>query len=423
MKRAAAWISRNRAMTAAAGFWILFAANFNRFSLNYVDDPQRVYNFLQRLFGDRHSPADAYQFGEAIGWIPFYLLGKLIALSGIHSVGGKPFVAGVVALSGSVFALTACAVLVPLIKRLRLPHPTLILVLAFFGGPLWFYGSFAPGHTHAMETTVIGAAVLLLYFELQTPKGSIWLELGMGVLLAFAMAIRYFLGPAAVAFILGLAFYRRWRAAAVVTATPLVSLALLAVVAEIGAGGILKGAAYRGSGSESALNVLVLAPLNPFRMLFTQHRGLLIWSPVTILAIVGFVRLMRHRPDQRPFLSICAFTAFMLTASYALAPYWDGGYASYNQRYLTALFPFVVLGLGGIVDWRPRLVVSLAVVCVAWTMALGFYEGLSIAYLNRGVVQFPEGITHGRVTPGLLAYDLYHGSNIRGLIPDPYNDH
>jgi hypothetical protein len=56
-------------------------------------------------------------------------------------------------------------------------------------------------------------------------------------------------------------------------------------------------------------------------------------------------------------------------------------------------------------------------------MALGFYEGLSIAYLNRGVVQFPEGVAHGRVSPGLLAYDLYHGSNIRGLIPDPYNDH
>src|SRR5689334_10065657 len=71
------WIAENRGLSAAAGLWVLFAVNFNLFTLDYVPDPIRVYHFLQRLFGDRAGGADAYEFGLAFAWAPFYAFGKL----------------------------------------------------------------------------------------------------------------------------------------------------------------------------------------------------------------------------------------------------------------------------------------------------------------------------------------------------------
>jgi hypothetical protein len=420
----AGWISSNRALTAAAVGWVLVAANFNRFTLDYTGDPQRVYAFLQRLFGDRSGGADAYEFGLALAWSPFYAVAKVFTFAGIDTIGGKPVGPAIVALSATVFTLGAAAIMVPVLRRLNLPHPALTLLCAVFGTPLFYYSTFGPGHTHAFETLLICATVALLYSYFQRDGGSWRLAIAIGALLSFSMAVRYFTAAEAVAIVLGLAWYRRWRDAALVVATPVLGGALLALVAYETSGDVLRGASSKGVGGVgNALGVLVFAPLNPIRMLFTDRRGLFVWSPVVILAMVGFVRLLRRRPAARPFLVVCAAIALAIVVSYVFSPFWDGGPTSNNQRYYTPLFPFVAIGLGGLLEWRPHPVRVAALVATVWTVALGIYGalGLGIGDPGKGASQLPKVVFQGKIKPRLAAYNLYRISNFNFLIPDPFD--
>jgi hypothetical protein len=419
--RVIGWISQHRALTAAAVVWILFAANFNLFSLAYTTDPERVFGFLQHLLGERGGTPDAYQFGLAFGWMPFYGLGKLVVLGGVHSIGGKPSLEGIVALSASFFVLAAAAVMVPVLDALRIRRTTFVLVCAVFGTPLFFYGTFNPGHTHAFETFLLTVVVALLLLYFRKEEGSPALALAMGVILALAATVRYFLGVEIVVLVLGLAWYRRWRDSAIVASSTLIGLGLPALGAYLTAGDVLRGAGTVGEpGLHRALGVLDFAPLNPERMLFSDHRGLFIWSPVTILAVFGFARLFRRRQHERPFFAICAAMAVAMLLSFVFSPYWDGGFGAFNQRYLTALFPLVAIGLGGALEWRPGLVRAAAVLAVAWTLFLGLYRGSALWYANNGASEAPSSLIHGKVTPNLVAYNLYRVSNFSFLVPYPF---
>jgi hypothetical protein len=418
--RIVGWVTTHRALSAAALVWILFAANFNLFSVSYGSDPMRPFGFVQRLFGDGHS-ADAYQFGLALGEAPFYAIGKLVYAAGVHSIGGKPVLAGFAVISASVFVLAAAAAIYPVLQGLRLRRPALVLLCSVFGTPLFYYGTFQPGHTHAFDTLLFTGVVALLFLYFRKEGGSPMLAAAMGMLLAFSMTVRYFTGAEAVALVLGLLWYRRRRDAALVVASLVVGLGLPALAAYLIVGGVFNDAAGPNStGLRSALGVLVFAPLNPVRMLFTNHRGLFVWSPVALVALVGFVRLLRRRPDQRPFLAISGAMGVAIVGSYAFSPHWEGG-LSFGQRYLTPLFPLVALGLGGLLDWRPRLVASAAGLAVAWTLVLGLYDGLGFGLDDHlGASQVPDAVLKGKVTPGLVAYNLYRVSNLSFVIPDPY---
>jgi hypothetical protein len=417
------WIAENRGLSAAAGLWVLFAVNFNLFTLDYVPDPIRVYHFLQRLFGDRAGGADAYEFGLAFAWAPFYAFGKLfVHVTGVHSIGGQAALPGIVASSAGLFALGACAVLVPVMKGLRLPGTAFVLLCALFGTPLFYYASFNPGHTHAFETLLMCSVVALLYAYFRRSAPSPWFALGIGFLLSWAVTVRYFLAAPAIALFLGLAWYRRWRDAALVAATPLVGLVLAGLAAYETSGDVFQGASEPGSGGvNKALGVLRFAPLNPYRMLFTEHRGLFIWTPVSLLGAIGFVYLLRSRRSDRPFLAICGAMAVATVLAYVFSPYWDGGGPpEFSTRYLTSLFPYIAIGLGGLLLWRPLVVRTAAVLAVAWSLLIGVYAQLGIEPVDSPT-QPIGSLVHGKVGSHRLAYNLYRISNLNFVIPDPFS--
>lgn len=410
-------------MTAAGAVWVLFAINFNLFLLDYVPDPVRVYHFLQRMFGDRAGGADAYEFGLAFAWAPFYALGKaFVSVTGVHSIGGKPALPGIVALSAGLFALGACAVLVPVLKGLRLRGSAFALLCALFGTPLFYYSSFNPGHTHAFETLLMCSVVALLFALLRRTAPSPWLALGIGLLLTWAMTVRYFLAAPAIALVLGLAWYRRWRDAVLVAATPAVGLVLAGLAAYATAGDVFQGASEPGAGGvDKAIGVLRFAPLNPYRMLFTEHRGLFIWTPVSLLGAFGFVYVTRSRTRDRPFLAICGAMAVATVLSYIFSPHWDGGGPpEFSQRYLTSLFPYIAIGLAGLLELRPLLVRAAAIASVAWSLLIGIYTQLGIEPVDSPT-QPIGSLVHGKVGSHRLAYNLYRISNFKFLIPDPFS--
>ena len=125
-------------------------------------------------------------------------------------------------------------------------------------------------------------------------------------------------------------------------------------------------------------------PTIPAKMLFSDHRGLFIWTPLTAAAALGFgLALARARKTLEHY----SFLATLLAASLALLcihvfwPRWDGGFA-FSQRFLTALFPVFLIGVAELVRrWGygifPALVAAAAfAVSIALVRDVG-YDGIS----------------------------------------------
>jgi hypothetical protein len=99
---------------------------------------------------------------------------------------------------------------------------------------------------------------------------------------------------------------------------------------------------------------------------FAGSSGLLVVSPVLVLAAFGLARLGRtHRPEALVAASVT--TGFVLINCGYFDPY--GGWSP-GPRFLVASLPFLALGLGPAFTWRPRLTACLAVVSVISTTAL-----------------------------------------------------
>lgn len=168
-------------------------------------------------------------------------------------------------------------------------------------------------------------------------------------------------------------------------------------------------------------------------MLFTEHRGLFVWSPVTILAAIGLVLLWRNRPEQRRFLLAAYAMGAAIVLSYAFVPYWDGTW-SFSQRYFTPLFPLVVLGLAGLIDavsGALRIaVIAAAVLGTAWSLYLCFtlatigpavYTGVTVPDGAWGVARLPA---QQHVTLGSYAWSVYYRSRlVKPVVPWPFAGH
>ena len=151
---------------------------------------------------------------------------------------------------------------------------------------------------------------------------------------------------------------------------------------------------------EAAIHV---TPLGPLKMLVSDHRGLFVWSPVSLLALAGYVRLLRKRPDERPFLAIGGAMAVLLLLAYAAVPFWDGGW-SFSQRYLTPFYPLVAIGLSGLVEWRRAPVVAAATLAAAWSVFLGLNHVFGVKQ-SDGALEVAGYVTRGERTPGQF-FDL-----------------
>jgi hypothetical protein len=133
-------------------------------------------------------------------------------------------------------------------------------------------------------------------------------------------------------------------------------------------------------------DVFGIAPLTPLKMLFTEHRGLFIWTPLTLLGVVGLGVLLRRR-GCRPFLIVlCAMGAGLLAIQMSLL-WWDGGW-SFSMRYLASLLPLYALGLGALLQaagTRRWIVATAAIACVGWSVFLGMNHAFGAAQQDGAV--------------------------------------
>ena len=376
-------------MVVAFVVYGLFAITFSSFQV--AGDGLVYFNLLQRFFGEHPDSAFAYQFGSDLWNWPFFLVGK--GLGAIFGYQPRTFHVSFEEISIT-FATNAAFVLTlylgwRLLRELDLPRGPLVLFLTVFGSPLFWAVVFEPAGKHAVDTLVVTATMLLvlrLYRE-----HSDRLALALGALGGVALNIRY----VNIALLLGLACFlavHRRRALA------LGAVAAVVVGAVIFSLPALRGISYYvphyfpQSGARTAAGAhLVVAdttnPLNgfdlliPFKMLFSEHRGLFLWTPLTAFAVGGFLLALRRSRDvARLFLWTLLGSAIALLCAHTFWGAWDGGFA-FSQRFLTSLFPLYLIGVAELRRRFGPAVYVLLVACVAFSLSIAFlhkigYDGI-----------------------------------------------
>jgi hypothetical protein len=115
-------------------------------------------------------------------------------------------------------------------------------------------------------------------------------------------------------------------------------------------------------------------------VLFSSDHGMLSWTPILILALIG---LGMFRRTDKPFANYMIIAAVGYYLVVALHPDWDG-MSSFGNRFFVSLTPLFVLGLSAFFDylaraWQERRAAILASaatgVLILWNLGLIFQWG------------------------------------------------
>jgi hypothetical protein len=362
----------------AAAVFLAFALNFGAYRV--FGDGVDYYSFVQRLFGDR-STGSGYNFGTGLMNAPFYGAAKVA--QAVVGARANRLLPSSITIASIACLLIAIALSAWLVRQMRLPHPWFAAVLAVFGSPLWYYATFSPSYTHAADGAAFSLAAAALW-QVFAHEDLHW-RVATGAALGLEVTVRPFNLALLVGALIALLAWRRVRDALLVGFGAVTVTALLLLVP------LLLGTSLRrrADGELIAGNHLSFSPLSPLRMLFSEHRGLFIWTPATLLATVGIVLLLRARGRFRPFVVALTAMVVCLLLSYAFFAVWDGGW-SFSARYLAAPLPFYALGLARLFATRPRRVriglAALVAATVMWSVFLGMSHAFG-AGQNDGAFQ------------------------------------
>jgi hypothetical protein len=360
--------SRLGAATVAGAYCLLVAA----VGVFHVTGDGIVYfRFLQRLFGEHPPHPYAYQFGTALWSAPFWALGRL---AGYPEAG--------VALAAQVALALAVIACVFLLRRLELPSGAWVVGLAVFGSPLWYYTVFAPAYSHALDALLVSALAFALVVRARPAV--------IGALVAGAVLTRYANAVWLPAALLPFTLRREWRRAAELgsaAAGLLVAGFLVPIVRGIPFGnpGLNDPTEPPRRHLEAQLDLLA-----PAKMLFSLHRGLFLWTPLTFLGVVGFVLVVVRRRELELY-AVGLGSLLLLLAYSAWGRWWDGGF-SFSERYLASLLPVFAIGVAELVR-RSRVTVVIAAACVVWSVFLGanHHFGFEGVDAHKSVVDVARG--------------------------------
>ena len=393
-------------LIGAAVVFTLFSLNFGAYRV--FGDGVDYYSFVQRLFGDRPN-GSGYNFGTGLMNAPFYGVGHVVKLVVGDGRIGRHVLPASITLASIAYVLLAMTLTAWLLGQLRLPLRGFVLVVTVFGSPVWYYASFSPAYTHAADAAAFAIATVCL-FRAITHADPRWYVLA-GAACGLELAVRPFNVGVVAGACAALVAARKVRPALLVGAASAAAYGVLVLV-PLALG---TGLRTRASGETVASGggVLGFAPLTPLRMLFTPHRGLFVWTPVTALGVIGFILLMRRRREHRLFLAVLGAMGAGLLLMHASLLWWDGGW-SFSMRYLASLLPLYAVGLGGLLDAvrsrRRAAVIAAATACALWSVFLGMSHAFGARQSDNA---FQVASRH---SPGQFAHLTWSYSRVRHLV-------
>lgn len=279
--------------------------------------------------------------------------------------------------SGLFTAATAALLTLAAVRLGCGPRASALIGLAYgLATPAYVYGSLAYGHQATAFCT-------LAAFSLLMPQGG---RLGplrsslIGFLTACAPVVE--LQAAPVSALLGILFLVRWpgwRGVAGYAVGAAIPLAALLAYNRAAFGSILDLGYFHHATEQFAAvhsreNPLGLRPPDwskAIPLLWGQHRGLLFYAPILVLAPAGWIAFLMGRRwlELAGSLGAC-LAVFFVNLSY---PEWSGGWST-GPRLLVPLIPFAMLGVAGAIAAWPRLAtaVAAALALAGGILMLGF---------------------------------------------------
>ncbi|MFZ0431929.1 MAG: glycosyltransferase family 39 protein, partial [Candidatus Acidiferrales bacterium] len=131
-----------------------------------------------------------------------------------------------------------------------------------------------------------------------------------------------------------------------------------------------------------------------WNVMFSRDHGMVSWTPILILALVGLVLFYQRDHSFGAYLLV-AFLAFYYVIS--IQPTWDG-MSSFGSRYFVSLSPLFILGVAAFFDrlarfcqGRPTRVLanSATLFLILWNLGLIFQWGVHLIPA-RGPISFRE---------------------------------
>jgi hypothetical protein len=252
-------------------------------------------------------------------------------------------------------------------------------LLVFWGTPALYYSAIEPLNPH-VPGMLLTSLLVYGWLTLSTRTGPVspWRYFLLGLVAGLATLVRWQLALNALPLGLVLAYRfiraprQRWRNLLAF------SLGFLAFVWHLmytwnwmfGSPLVIPAAARGQSG-------FLGPPVHLLKVLFSDDRGLFVWSPLALLATLGLTGLARrHRLQSGVFLSLVALQALV---NGGVVDWWGGW--SFGMRRMTELYPVFVIGLAAFTSltqsrpyqWATRVLAVLAV---------GFSLLLLLSHLN-----------------------------------------
>ena len=352
--------------------------------------------------------SNQFSVGPAILWLPFLLIAHLLVLF-LNLLGMSIAASGfsfpylvAMALGTAVYGFLGLLLSFLLARRyLDERWAFLATVGIWWGSSLPVYMYFNPAWSHAHS--VFAVALFLWYWDRTRAIRSTtqWAVLG---LISGLMLDIYF--PNGVFLLLPLieSLHGYWtglklqpRAAGTLFLQNLVFVAAICVAflptlitRRIIFGGYLR------FGSYSSLSWDWSAPYW-FSVLFSANHGLLSWTPLLALALIGLFFTPREGRTIALYLAVAVAAFYYLISSY---PFWHG-MSSYGNRFLISLTPIYVFGLAALLQYfaqllsRPRLALLLSTgilgCFILWNLGMIYQWGAHLVPV-RGPISFPEAV-------------------------------
>src|SRR6267143_143575 len=294
-----------------------------------------------------------FSIGPAMLWTPFLLAAHATVLSatalGAHIPANgfsTPYILAM-ALGTAIYGFLGLLFSYSLARKYVEERWAFLSTLAIWGAtslPVYMYFNPAWSHAHS----VFAVALFLWYWDRTRDRRTFlqWILLG---LLAGLMVDVYF--PNGVFLVLPLiesilAYWNSWKeknlsAAGLLFAAngSFLVAVVLAFLPTLVTRSIIFGGLFR-FGSYTALPWDWTAP-NWRVVLFSSEHGLLTWTPILALAILGLFFAPPRAKSITRYLAVAAAAFYYVISSY---PYWHG-MASFGNRFVISLTPVFVFGL------------------------------------------------------------------------------
>jgi hypothetical protein len=323
-------------------------------------------------------------------WQPMLLKGGLIdssagliykyAISDFWKAVSFLLLVAAITLGTDCYALLGLLALYSLSTRYFGPWPAFMAVLGiWFGTPYVNYLYFEPAYAHVLAASLV-ALFIWSYLAYRAHMRWIWL-LGTGALAGLMVLTRW---QNAVFLIIPLidmgvnvvrigSSSQKHMTRALIHGGVFISIVMLLFTLQMLAWRQLYGHWLTVPMGSDAMRWFAPALLE---VLFSARNGLLAWTPLVAVSVVGLVALYRHEPHLAVGLTIALLAQWWVNASVAD---WWGGSAFGSRRFIDSSVVFA-LGLAGVLHWMQRRRAGQALELLVLTIAIGWNLALWSQY-------------------------------------------